>query len=113
MTEPTTATADEARRWHFIGTPDDFSEEAAWPVVAGGQELAVFRQGDEIFALHDLCTHGAAKLSDGWVENGCVECPLHQGTFDIRTGEACQAPAAEAVRSFPVRVVAGRVEVEV
>ena len=48
--------------------------------------IAVFRMGEEIFALHDLCTHGHARLSEGFVENGCVECPLHQGLVDIRTG---------------------------
>ena len=68
---------------------------------------------DGLYALYDLCTHGAAKLSDGYVEDGCVECPLHQGTFDIRTGAPCKAPVTEAVRTFPVRVVAGRVEVGV
>lgn len=99
--------------WHDVGEHGDFSEDAAWPVVAGGKAIAVFRQGDDIFALHDLCTHGAARLSDGWVEDGRVECPLHQGTFDIRTGAACKAPCTEAVRTFPVRVVAGRVEVGV
>ncbi|MCZ2496078.1 Rieske 2Fe-2S domain-containing protein [Xylophilus sp. Kf1] len=99
--------------WHDVGEPDDFSEEAAWPVVAGGKAIAMFRQGDEIFALHDLCTHGAAQLSDGWVEDGQVECPLHQGTFDLRTGAACKAPCVEPVRTFAVRLVAGRVEVEV
>ena len=51
--------------------------------------------------------------SDGYVEDGCVECPLHQGTFDLRTGAPCKAPVTEPVRSFPVRVVAGRVEVGV
>lgn len=99
--------------WHDVGVPDDFSEDAAWPVVAGGKAIAIFRLGDAIFALHDLCTHGAAKLSEGWIENGQVECPLHQGTFDIRTGAACKAPCTLAVRSFPVRFTAGRVEVGV
>ena len=99
--------------WHDIGEPDDFPDGAAWPVVAVGLPIAVFRQGEELFALYDLCTHGAAKLSDGWVEDGCVECPLHQGTFELRTGAPCKAPVTEAVRAFPVRVVGGRVEVAV
>ena len=99
--------------WHDVGEPDDFPDGAVWPVVAGGQPIAVFRVGEELFALHDLCTHGAAKLSDGYIEDGCIECPLHQGTFDLRTGAACAAPATVAVRTFPVRVVTGRVEVGV
>lgn len=99
--------------WHDVGTADDFVQEAAWPVLAGGKAVAMFKQGEDIFALHDLCTHGAARLSDGWIEGGQVECPLHQGTFDIRTGAACKAPCTEPVRTFPVRLVAGRVQVQV
>lgn len=97
--------------WHDVGAPDDFPDGAVWPVQAGGQDVAVFRLGEELFALHDQCTHGAARLSDGYVEDGCVECPLHQGLIDIRSGEPRCFPVTVAVRSFPVRVVAGRVEV--
>ena len=97
--------------WHDVGAPDDFPDGAVWPVRAGGVEVAVFRLGDELFALHDQCTHGAARLSDGYVEGDCVECPLHQGLIDIRTGEPRCFPVTVPVRSFPVRVTAGRVEV--
>lgn len=99
--------------WHDVGVPEDFPDNGSWPVVAGGVEVAVFRLGDELFGLRDLCSHGAAKLSDGYVENDCVECPLHQGLFDIRTGHHQCAPLTEPVKAFPVRVVAGRVQVAV
>ncbi|MCA1325855.1 anthranilate 1,2-dioxygenase ferredoxin subunit AndAb [Herbaspirillum sp. alder98] len=99
--------------WFQIGTADAFGDDAPTPVHAGGQQIAIFRLGDELFALKDLCTHGNARLSDGYVEDGCVECPLHQGLFDIRSGAPRSAPITEAVRCFPVRVVAGQVEVEV
>lgn len=99
--------------WFDIGAADDFSEDEPTAVHAGGQQIAVFRLGEELFALKDLCTHGNAKLSDGYVEDGCVECPLHQGLFDIRSGAPRSAPITDAVRIFPVRVVAGKVEIEV
>lgn len=104
---------ETALAWHDVGEPDDFPDGDVWPVVAGGYAIAVFRLGDDLFALRDQCTHGAAKLSDGYLEDGCVECPLHQGTFDLRTGAACKPPATEPVRTFPVRVIAGRVELAV
>lgn len=97
--------------WHDVGAPDQFPEDAGTPVQAGGVAIAMFRLGDELFALRDLCTHGNALLSDGYVEDGCVECPLHQGLFDIRSGAVRCAPLTEPVRTFPVRVVAGRVQV--
>lgn len=112
-TSPVDSDAAIAAAWHDVGEPEDFPENAAWPVVAGGIEIAVFRHGNILYALRDLCTHGNARLSDGYIENGCVECPLHQGLFDLATGLPCGGPVTEAVRTFPVQVRAGRVEVAV
>ena len=99
--------------WHDIGTPDQFIEDEPKAVVAGDASIAVFRVGDELFALHNLCTHAHALLSDGFVEDGCVECPLHQGTFDLRTGEARKEPCTRDVQTFHVRELDGRVQVQV
>lgn len=99
--------------WQAIGTLDDFTEGEPSAVIAGERKIAVFRIGDDVFALNDLCTHGHARLSEGYVEDGCVECPLHQGLVDIRTGAPRCAPITEAVRAFPIRIVDARVEVNV
>ncbi|MEZ2350900.1 anthranilate 1,2-dioxygenase ferredoxin subunit AndAb [Caballeronia sp. RCC_10] len=99
--------------WQAIGMLDDFMEGEPAAVVAGDKPVAVFRIGDEVFALHDLCTHGHARLSEGYVEDGCVECPLHQGLFDIRSGAPRCAPVTEAVRSYRIRIVNGQVEIHV
>lgn len=99
--------------WQAIGALDDFTEGEPAAVIAGDRQIAIFRIGDEVFALSDLCSHGHARLSDGYVEDGCVECPLHQGLFDIRTGAPRCAPVTEAVRAFPIRIVDSRVEIHV
>ncbi|MDR5835588.1 anthranilate 1,2-dioxygenase ferredoxin subunit AndAb [Caballeronia sp. LZ034LL] len=99
--------------WQYLGALDDFTEGEPMAIVAGEKPVAVFRLGDELFALHDLCTHGHARLSDGFVEDGCVECPLHQGLFDIRTGAPRCAPVTEAVRAYPIRIVDGQVQIHV
>jgi anthranilate 1,2-dioxygenase ferredoxin subunit len=97
--------------WTDVGAEDDFSEDEPAQVVVGAAPVAVFRTEGEWFALHDLCSHGHARLSEGFVEKGCVECPLHQGLIDLRTGTPRSAPITEPVRTFPVRVINGRVEV--
>ncbi|MFP3605871.1 anthranilate 1,2-dioxygenase ferredoxin subunit AndAb [Paraburkholderia sp. SIMBA_053] len=99
--------------WQTIGTLDDFAEGEPAAIVAGNRQVAIFRLGDDVFALNDLCSHGHARLSDGYVEDGCVECPLHQGLIDIRTGAPRCAPITEPVRVFPIRVVDSRVEIHV
>lgn len=83
------------------------------PVSAGGRPVALFLHEGIHYALHDLCTHGEAQLSDGWVENGYVECPLHQGRFCIKSGEALTAPVYEPVATFVTRILDGRIEVAV
>ncbi len=80
---------------------------------AGGVAVALFKIDGAFYALHDLCSHGAARLSEGFVEGHCVECPLHQGLIEIATGAPRSAPITDPVRALPVRVAGGRVEVEV
>lgn len=99
--------------WHDVGGTDEFVEDEPRAVDAAGVSIAVFRVGEELFALHDLCTHERVPLSEGFVEDGCVECPLHQGLFDLRTGEPRKAPCVTPVQTYPVRVADGRVQIQV
>jgi nitrite reductase/ring-hydroxylating ferredoxin subunit len=69
--------------WYPVGAPDDFVEDEHKGLTVAGIAVAIFRVGDDLFAMHDLCTHADARLSEGFVEDGCIECPLHQGTFDL------------------------------
>jgi naphthalene 1,2-dioxygenase system ferredoxin subunit len=58
----------------------------------------------EVYATDNLCTHGAARLSDGFLEDGEIECPLHQGRFDVCTGKAMCAPLTEDIKTYPVKI---------
>ena len=73
-------------------------------VLAGSLELAIARDGDEFFAIQDLCSHAAIALSEGDVEDCTVECWLHGSRFDLRTGKPTGLPATEPVATFPVEV---------
>ena len=97
--------------WRDVGPTDAVADEEVIGVSAGGIAIALFRLGDHFHALRDLCSHGRARLSDGYVEDGCIECPLHQGKIDIRDGSPRSAPIVTPVQSFPVRVVGDRIEV--
>ncbi len=70
-----------------VGPSEDFAEGAGWPVQVGGATVAVIRFHGKLYGLHDRCTHGNAQLSVGWVDEGWVECPLHQGRFELATGK--------------------------
>jgi naphthalene 1,2-dioxygenase ferredoxin component len=78
--------------------------------VLNGREIALYRLGDEVFATDATCTHGNASLCGGFVEpDGSIECPLHQGRFDIRSGRALCAPLTQDLTVHPVQLVGGRV----
>jgi NAD(P)H-dependent nitrite reductase small subunit len=89
--------------WIKIASANELDNDEAKTVRAGSVPLALFRIENEFFAIDGMCTHGKALLSEGYVEDGCVECPLHQGRFDIRTGKAMCAPATVDLRTFDVR----------
>lgn len=73
-------------------------------VSAGDRELALYRLESGIYATDNLCTHGAARLCDGFLEGYSIECPLHQGAFDIRTGAVARAPAEEPLVTYTVEI---------
>lgn len=97
--------------WVDVGEAGGFPANQGCRRVINGAAVAVFRVDERFFALDDACTHGRARLSEGFVENGCVECPLHQALFNLETGAAMTPPATKGVRTYPVRVREGRVEI--
>ena len=83
---------------------------AVAPEHTAGREIALVRLGDEVFAIDVTCTHGSANLCGGFVEeDGSIECPLHQGRFDIKSGRALCAPLTQDLAVHGVRVESGRV----
>jgi len=78
-----------------------------------GKTICVTRVGDEVFAMDDTCTHSEASLSEGDVTDFKIECWLHGAEFDLRTGEAITLPANIALQTYPVRVEANSVTVEI
>jgi 3-phenylpropionate/trans-cinnamate dioxygenase ferredoxin subunit len=82
----------------------DVPTDEALAVTVGAYEVAIARDGDEVYALQNLCSHAAVELSEGEVEDGTVECWLHGSCFELRTGKPTSLPATEPVATFPVEV---------
>jgi len=77
-----------------------------------GHELAIFEKDGDYYALDNLCTHQGGPLCEGEIEEGEVECPWHGARFDITSGSVTVPPASQDVKSYPVRVSNGTIEVE-
>jgi naphthalene 1,2-dioxygenase system ferredoxin subunit len=99
--------------WTPVATLDDFAASDAIAVVAAGKEIAIYLVDGTVFATANRCTHGDARLCDGWVEGHEIECPLHQGRFDVRSGAATGAPAEVPLATYPARLAGDRVELQI
>jgi naphthalene 1,2-dioxygenase ferredoxin component len=99
--------------WIDAAAESDLWDDAGVSVVVAGHDIGLFRVGGAVYAIDNQCTHGNARLCDGFVDGLEIECPLHQGRFDLATGQATCGPAADAVRRYPVRIEGGRVHLQV
>jgi 3-phenylpropionate/trans-cinnamate dioxygenase ferredoxin subunit len=78
-----------------------------------GRTFAIYRTADDrYFATDGLCTHGQVHLAGGLVMGEIIECPKHNGRFDVSNGRAMGAPACIDLKTYPVRVEAGRVLIQ-
>jgi phenylpropionate dioxygenase-like ring-hydroxylating dioxygenase large terminal subunit len=90
--------------WQRAASLESIPEDGVLGVELEGTPLALYNLGGKIYATHGVCTHALAILAEGFVEDGKIECPLHQGLFDIRTGKALCAPLTEDIQTFAVDV---------
>jgi nitrite reductase/ring-hydroxylating ferredoxin subunit len=73
-------------------------------VVLDGIEIALCNVAGEIYAVDDVCTHAYASLSDGLLCGAEIECPLHGGRFDVKSGRALGGIVSEDLRRFALKV---------
>ena len=96
-------------QWIDAAAAGDVPADDVIGIDVAGRSIALYQVDGEIFATDNLCTHGNARLCDGFLEGHEIECPLHQGKFDIRNGKAMCAPLTEDVRTYPVKIEGSRV----
>lgn len=95
--------------WTDAANFDDVPADDVIGLVVEGRDLALYNVDGSIYATDNFCTHGHARLCEGFLEGHEIECPLHQGRFDVRDGAPTCAPVTEAIRSYPVKIEGGRV----
>lgn len=96
-----------------LGTLDEFHPGKGHRFDVDDHRVAVFRIGDDLYAIGDRCSHAEASLSEGEVFGLTVECPRHGSEFDLVTGEPGSLPATRPVPSYVIEVVDGSVIIEI
>ena len=82
-------------------------------VVIGNQEIAICNADGQICAVDNICSHDESPLEQGELIGFEIECPRHGAKFDVRTGEATEAPATLPIDTFPVQVDGDDIQVDV
>ena len=99
-------------RWIKIATTDAIEEDDMIAVEVEGKQIAVYHAQGAFHATANICTHAYALLTDGFLDECTVECPIHAGRFDIKTGKATAPPCIDDVKSYPVRVEGDEIQVK-
>ncbi|SNT76606.1 MocE family 2Fe-2S type ferredoxin [Paracoccus seriniphilus] len=99
--------------WVYACAASDIDQEDLIRWDYHGKSYAIYNTERGFFATDGMCTHEAQHLEDGLVTGMVIECPLHQGRFDILTGKALSAPVCVDLQTYPVKVEAGRIYVKI
>ena len=99
-------------QWIHVCETTDIDQEDVLGFEHNGKPYCVYHTADGFFATDGMCTHEDELLEYGMVIDHVIECPLHQGRFDVRTGEALSAPVCVKLQTWPVKVDNGSVFVD-
>jgi naphthalene 1,2-dioxygenase system ferredoxin subunit len=99
--------------WFDAMGVDELPQDDVVAVEINGREIAISTVNGAVYATDNTCTHGQARLSDGFLDGCALECPLHQGKFDVRDGKPMCEPAVESLRTYGVRIDGSRVYLKI
>ena len=91
-------------RWTKVATTDAIAEDDMIAVQVDGRDIAIYHVEGAFHATSNVCTHAFALLTDGFLDDCTIECPLHAARFDVRTGRALEAPATQDLKVYPLRI---------
>ena len=96
--------------WIEVCNIGDIEKEDVMRFDLDDRTFAIYRTTeDRYYATDGLCTHANVHLAGGFVMEHIIECPKHNGRFDFTTGQAKGAPACVDLKTYPVKVEAGKV----
>ncbi|NJM36213.1 MAG: Rieske 2Fe-2S domain-containing protein [Rhodomicrobium sp.] len=103
--------AEREGGWLTVGAPELIPDKRARIVSApGGERIAVFRNGNIVSAVTNLCAHQNGPLGEGRVVNGCIVCPWHG--YEYRVDDGCAPPPfTEKLVTYRLRLRDGILEV--
>jgi len=102
----------DSEKWITVASRPKLGDGDIVGVSVGEEQIALYNLGGEIFGTSNICTHAFALLSDGWLDGEVIECPLHAGRYEVKTGKGLGPPIPCDIKTYPVRVVGDDVQVQ-
>tara|TARA_B100001741_G_C16241923_1_gene454373 strand:+ start:125 stop:442 length:318 start_codon:yes stop_codon:yes gene_type:complete len=101
------------KNWIFVCNADEIDEEDLKRFDHNEKTFCIYRLKDGFFATDGICTHEAVHLEDGLVMDDEIECPMHQGAFNIKSGKAISPPACDDLKTYPVKVEENKIYIQI
>lgn len=102
---------NQTEEWVTVAVTTELSAGTACTATVRGRDIAIYHIDGQYYATDDVCTHAYARLSLGFLEGHEIECPLHFGRFDVRTGKGLCAPIDSDLRTYRVRVEDDKIQI--
>lgn len=99
-------------QWLYVADVEQINAEQLLTFCVQGEELLVYRTGDNYHIYANRCPHQAVPLSNGYLVRGAIVCRLHGAKFDLQTGGCLRSPAYENLRAYPSEVCNGQLYVD-
>jgi len=99
------------KTWQSVIAATELENRWVTRVTLGTRLIALYDTPSGVYASLALCNHGGADLCDGYFDKHIIECPLHQGAFDVRDGRPISAPATRPMKTFETRLDNGMVQI--
>lgn len=96
-----------------VASMRDLPDGESLLVEVGDRLVVLARQGDQVFAIDDVCTHDGGPLSSGSIEDGAIVCPRHGARFDLKTGRPLSMPATQPTATYEVRIEGDQILVRI
>ena len=95
--------------WQDVAAAEDVAEDVPVSVKIGERDVGIYRIGDALYAMEDVCPHAYALLTQGFIEDDTVECPLHEALFHIPSGKCLREPGGRDLATYKVKEEGGRI----
>jgi naphthalene 1,2-dioxygenase ferredoxin component len=103
----------QGEEWITVARRAQLGDGDMLAVSAAGKDIALYGVDGAVYATDSSCTHAFAMLTDGWLDGEVIECPLHAGRFEVKSGKGLGAPIPCDLKTYTVRVVGDDVQVNV